>query len=147
MGKAKAKEVSPHRLTNADISNNHSDMEMWLMRADFTGMFSRWVVEQSPYDVPDLHEALVQFNDYITEIMAGETCKLFTYDELKEIISDDAFEKIPAVLALNVAKVTAGAGYRNRHNKPHPDFDFIGLDALARNIFYSIVRSYINWVD
>lgn len=147
MSNAKVKAVSPHRLTNLDISNDYRDVEMWLMRGDFTGMFARWVVEQSPYEVPDFREALTQFNGYITEVMAGETCKLFTYDELSAVISDEQLEKIPAVLALNVAKIGSGPAFVDRHSKPHPDFDFIDLGALARNIFYSMVRSYINWAD
>ncbi len=132
-------------LTNKDISENYRDVEMYLMRKDFTGQFANWVVQQSPYACPDITAALVAFDAYVLEVMAGEEVKKFTYDELNDIITEAAFERIPAVLALNVAKVTSGAGYRNRHNRPQPDYDFIDLGALARNIFYSIVRNHINW--
>jgi len=132
-------------LTNRDISENYRDVEIYLMRKGFTGPFSDWVVQQSPYEVPDITEALSGFNDYVTILMGGETVRKFDYEELSALISEEAFEKIPAVLALNVAKVTSGQGYTNRHDVPHPDYDFIDLGALARNVFYSIVRNHINW--
>lgn len=138
-----------HSLTNADISENYRDVEVWLMRKGFTGPFANWVVQQSPYPCPDITEALVAFDAYVLEVMGGEEVKKFTYDELNLIISEDAFEKIPAVMALNVAKVSSGPGwearYRNDGRRKNPDYDFIGLDALARNIFYDIIRNHINW--
>jgi hypothetical protein len=135
-----------HKLTNLDISEQYRNIEMYMMRKDFTGQFARWVVEQSPYAVPDIGPALSEFDAYIMlEVMGGEEVKKFTYDELNKIISEETFESLPYVLALNTAKVTSGPGYANRHNTPHPDYDFIDLSALARNIFYSIVRHHINW--
>lgn len=139
--------ATAHSLTNADISDNYRHVEVWMMRKDFTGQFARWVVEQSPYEVPDIAEALAAFNGYVTTLMGDEAVRKFDYEELNILISEEAFEKIPAVLALNVAKVTTGPGYANRFNedKTHPDYDFIDLGALARNMFYSIVRHHINW--
>lgn len=135
-----------HSLTNKDISEQYSEAEVWMMRKAFTGTFARWVVEQSPYEVPDITAALKGFNDYITEVMDGEIVKMFTYAELSDIISEEAFEKIPDVLALNVAKISSGAiVWVDRRTKPHPDYDFISLGALARNIFYSIIRHHANW--
>lgn len=136
-----------HRLTNLYISQEYSGEIIYMMRKGFTGQFARWVVEQSPYPCPDITAALVAFDAYVLEVMGGEECKKFTYDELNDIITEAAFERIPAILELNVAKVTTGAGYANRHNISHPDYDFIDLGALARNIFYSIVRAHINWKD
>jgi hypothetical protein len=135
------------RLTNLDISNDYRHVTMWLMRKDFTGMFARWVVEQSPYEVPNIGPALVAYNNYITEVMGGETCKEFSYDELNALITEDVFMGLPQVAVLNEPLVSSGAGYANRHEKPHPDYDFIDLGALARNIFYSMVRSYVNWAE
>ena len=138
-----------HSLTNADISKHYRSVEVHMMRKAFTGPFARWVVEQSPYEVPDITAALKGFNDYVTELMGGEIVKAFSYDELSEAISAEAFEKIPAVLALNVAKISSGRDwecrYRNDNTRQNPDFDFISLGALGRNIFYSIVRTHINW--
>lgn len=134
-----------HSLTNKDIHDQYGGVEVYMMRKGFTGQFANWVVQQSPYEVPDITEALAGFNDYVTTLMGGETVRKFDYEELNILISEEAFEKIPAVLALNVAKVTSGPGYANRFNKGHPDYDFIDLAALARNIFYSIIRNHINW--
>jgi len=116
-----------------------------MMRKGFTGPFASWVVQQSPYEVPDITEALRGFNDYVTELLDGEIVKRFTYDELNVAITEEAFEKIPAVLALNVAKIGSGPVYVSRFTQPNPDCDFIDLGALARNVFYSIMRHHINW--
>lgn len=134
-----------HKLTNADIVENYRHVTIHMMRKGFTAQFARWVVEQSPYEVPVITASLAEFNDYISEVMAGEEVKSFSYDELSDIICAAQLEKIPAVLELNVAKVTTGDGYVDRHTVPHPDYDFIDLGALARNIFFSIVRNHINW--
>jgi len=135
------------RLTNLNISTNYRHIEMYMMRKDFTSMFARWVVAQSPYPCPDITAALVAFDAYVLTVMAGEEVKLFTYDELAAIVHEDVFEKIPEVLALNVPKIGSGPGWQSRYEKPHPDYDFIDLGALARNIFYSMVRSHINWSE
>lgn len=132
-------------LTNAEISENYRHVEIYMMRKNFTGQFARWVVEQSPYQVPFIIPALDGFNNYVTVLMGGEEVRKFDYEELLELISEAAFEGIPAVLALNRAKITAGPGWRNRHKCPAPDYDFIDLGALAQNVFYSIVRHHINW--
>jgi len=130
-----------HNLTNRDISDNYRDVEVYMMRKGFTGPFANWVVQQSPYDVPDITAALAGFNDYVSVLMGDEEVKKFDYEELNMLINEEAFEKIPAVLALNVPKITSGP----RPTMPHPDYDFIDLDALARNVFYDIVRNHINW--
>jgi hypothetical protein len=135
------------RLTNLDISDNHRGVKMCLMRKDFTGQFARWVVEQSPYPCPNITAALVAFDAHVLKIMDGEEVREFSYDEVSDIVSDDVFEKIPAIMALNKAKIGSGPGWQSRYDKPHPDYDFIDLGALARNIFYSIIRHHINWAD
>ena len=50
----------------------------------------------------------------------------FAYEELSEIVNDKVFESIPEILALNEMKP-----------------DFIDLGALARNVFFMILRQYI----
>lgn len=145
--KAQAASIDLGKLTNLDIHNDYQHVEMWLMRKDFTGQFARWVVEQSPYEVPDIGPALLAYANYVSLVFGGESCKMFTYDELAAIVHADEFEKIPEILALNVSKISSGPGYVDRFTVPHPDYDFIDLGALSRNVFYSMVRSYINWMD
>lgn len=72
---------------------------------------------------------------------------MFTYDELAAIIHEDVFESIPDIEALNHPRISSGPGYENRHEVGNPHYDFIDLGALARNIFYSMVRHHINWAD
>ena len=144
----KAKAVSPHRLTNKDISDNYRDVSMYLMRKDFTSQFAKWVIQQSPYEVPEFQDALFAYACYVSlEVFVDESCKEFSYDELSAIVHEDIFETIPEIQVLNVPKITSGPGYNKRHTVPHPDYDFIDLGALARNVFYSMVRSHINWSD
>lgn len=113
------------------------------MRSDFLGAFAYWVVSQSPYDTPDILSPLQAFGAYVSERVADGLPKKFTYDELSDFISEKVFESIPEIEALNHPKVSSGAGYENRHTKMHPDYDFIDLGALARNMFYMILRQSI----
>lgn len=131
------------KLTNRDISENHRDGEYWFMRGDFLGAFAYWVVKQSPYGTPDITAALTAFGKYVSERVKLGMPEQFTYDELSDFISEKIFESIPEIEALNHPKVSSGAGYENRHRKMHPDYDFIDLGALARNVFYMILRESI----
>ncbi len=141
-----------HSLTNLDISENYCDVELILCRKDFLGPFANWVVRQSPYDVPDIAAALVAFDGFIREVMdftlAGDSFKRFTYAELSDLLTEQTLEKIPAILALNVAKKgKADVVFVTRYSQPHPDYDFIDLGALARNVFYDIIRNHVNWAE
>jgi len=131
------------KLTNRDISENHRDGEYWFMRSNLLGAFAYWVVAQSPYDAPDISLALTAFGEYVSERVADGMPEKFTYDELSDFISDKVFESIPEIEALNHPRVSSGPGYENRHQKMHPDYDFIDLGALARNVFYMILRESI----
>lgn len=132
------------RLTNLDISTHHRNKSYWLMRSDFLGAFAYWAVAQSPYDTPDINKALCAFGEYVgNTIPAGEPVE-FTYDELDRFISEDAFGAIPEVEKLNHRKNGRdGMGFCSRYGQPSPDDDFIDLGALARNVFYMILRESI----
>ena len=131
------------RLTNLDISTHYRDREYCFMRSDFLGAFAYWVVAQSPYDTPDISDALNAFSEYVCRKIDNGMPEKFTYDELNEFLSDDIFESIPEIEKLNHPNISEGAGYNNSHNKPHPDYDFIDLGALSRNIFYMLLRESI----
>lgn len=109
------------------------------------GKFAEWVVRQSPYDAPDISNALNGFNEYISKIFPdSESVHTFSYDELSSFISEEEFKKVPQILELNNRKNGRdGMGFCDRYCKPHPDDDFIDLGALARNIFYSLCREEI----
>ena len=136
------------RLTNFDISEQHKDRTYWLMKSNVLGAFAYWVTAQSPYYAPDITPALVAFDKYLSKVFIAENFhkelpREFTYHELGELIHENVFEKIQEIEILNHPKVSVGVEYANRHNVYHPDFDFIDLGALARNIFYMILREQI----
>ena len=131
------------KLTNLDISTHYKDREYWFMRSDFMGAFAYWVVVQSPYDAPYFTQALKAFEKYVSNHIADGMPKQFTYTELSEFINEDIFETIPEINLLNRPLISSGQDYDNRYTEPHPNFDFIDLGALARNVFYMILRENI----
>ena len=132
------------RLTNLDIVTRYREKEFWFMLSDFVGAFAYWATTQSPYKILDI-AALKAFKEYILELYPkiNEMPEMFTYKELSKIITEDVFEGIPEIELLNNPKVSSGEGYSKRHTTWHPDYDFIDLGALARNIFYMMCREYI----
>ena len=122
------RDMNRHELTNRDISEKYRAIEMWLLPSDFLGAFAYWVTAQNPNKaVLEVKPSLVAFKDHILSAFKNNLLpEKFTYDRLQEYINDKAFERIPAILALNEMKP-----------------DYIGLGALARNVFYMILREHI----
>ena len=131
------------KLTNLDISTHYRDREYWLMKSDFMGAFAYWVVVQSPYPCPDISSPLSAFYGYLAFRFRKNLPVQFTYDELNGFINEEAFASMPAIMALNVPKISSGEGYDNRHAVFSPDYDFIDLGALASNVFYMLMRKQI----
>ncbi len=134
------------KLTNRDISTNYREGEYWFMRSNFMGAFAYWVVSQSPYHAPDISAALTAFGEYVDDRVKKGMPEKFTYDELSSFISEEKLEAIPEIEALNHPKISTEAGYMNRHKRTgrmDPDYDFIGLSALARNVFFMLLRESI----
>lgn len=132
------------KLTNLSISTHYKDREFWFMRSDCLGAFAYWVVAQSPYDAPDITPALEAFSGYVGGKIANDIPVKFTYSELKDFINEDVFESIPEIEKLNHRKNGRdGMGFCSRYDKPAPDDDFIDLGALARNVFYMLLRQSI----
>ena len=116
------------QLTNRYISINYSDIELYVLPSDFLGAFAYWVVAQNPNDnLIDINPSLLAFKEYVfSQFVNPSIPEKFTFKLLQDIISEDVFEKIPAILDLNKLKP-----------------DFIDLSALARNVFYMILREHI----
>jgi len=134
------------RLTNLDISTHYRDVEFYFMKSDFLGAFAYWTVAQSPYDTPDITNALRAFDGYISVfIFKNEECIQMRYDKLSRLINEDVFGTIPEIEKLNHAKFDSGHTFMttSRYHQPKPDYDFIDLGALARNIKYMLMREYI----
>jgi hypothetical protein len=137
------------KLTNLDISQKYRDFDYYLMKKDFTAALAFWLVNQSPYDSPDITKAVEAFGKFVDVFIFGEDNphlpKKFTYEELRTKVSEDAFVTIPEIEIFNHSKIDDGAEFVfvTRFSQPDPDYDFIDLGALARNVFYTILRNYI----
>lgn len=134
------------RLTNLDISTHYSDGEYWFMKSDFLGALAYCVVVQSPYDTPDIAGALKSFDEYLgAKFTKSDRPEKFTYTELQSFINEDVFESIPEIEKLNHRKNGNNNkyGFCSRYDQPDPDDDFIDLGALARNVFYMLLREQI----
>lgn len=116
------------RLTNRDISEYYRDIEVYLFPSDFMSAFGYWVIKQNPNkELIDLKPSLMALQRFLSHMFIKKGIpEKFKYDELREIISEKTFETIPEILILNTMKP-----------------DFIDLGALARNIFYMILREHI----
>ena len=75
----------------------------------------------------NLMPSLIAFREHVNKFFNNpENPEKFTYERLEEVTNEKALESIKPILALN-------------NLKP----DFISLGALARNIFYKILREHI----
>ena len=116
------------KLTNRDIAAHYRDGEYYFFPKDFLSALSYWIVAQNPNrQLIDVNPALLAFQDYIApKFKYVRIPEQFTYDQLSEIVSGDVFEKIPAIMELNTMEP-----------------DFIDLGALARNVFFMMLREQI----
>jgi len=137
-------------LTNLDIKTHYRDKTFWLSKSGFMGAFAYWVVSQSPYDVPvmKLMPALIRFSDYVSISVfnsSKDMPKEFTFDELSKLINEKAFESIPEIEKLNHAVIEQPEFIASSscYHKTKPDYDYIDLGALARNVFYMLLRESI----
>ena len=134
------------KLTNLDISTHYRDREYYFFKSDFLGAFAYWAIKQSPYDIPEIIPALKAFGMYIEEhIDNGNLPEKFNYNQLSGLLTEDRFVSIPEIEKLNHPKIDRGQKFNfcSRDSKPMPDYDFIDLGALARNIFYTMLRESI----
>lgn len=133
------------RLTNLDISTHYSDRKIYLCRSDLISAFAYWAHYQSPYDTPDLREAIKAFAEYISPHFEKIDFVEFGWEGLRRLLEDKEFEKIEPIRKLNdrANGREGGMSICTRFDKPHPDDDFIDLGALAHNIFYMVFRQEI----
>lgn len=135
-----------HRLTNLDISTNFQGEKFCFTRKDFTAALTYWLIKQSPYLLPHSLEAAVTAFDAFLGTRFGDDAVLeITYKDLNDLISSDTFEGIPAIEILNHSRSGAGGNivFVSHFESPEADDDFIDLGALARNVFYMMLREDI----
>lgn len=128
--------------------------ELWVFQNDIMGEFAKWAVHLSPYDFPkDLEAVLHDFahlmkGDWPTvedperDVVAvcGPMIRFKDWQSLERYIRGKLVS-IPQFCDWNRPK----SGHMqnvavSRWGKPHPDHDFIDLDALIRNVSMGIAR-------
>ena len=135
-----------HKLTNRDIKEQYSNAEFYLMKPELLGTFASWLIQQSPYDTPNITKAVKAYNKFLLfKFDTEDKVMKFTYEQLSKYISSDVFESIPGIEKFNNPKIDNGQQVAtcSRFHKTKADYDFVDLGALSRNIFYTICRNHI----
>jgi len=126
--------------------------EMLLSLKDITGSTAMWAIKQSPYPKPDnLEEALKYLRGYINSRL--EFCELgfvsITIEDLRKFLIK-AYEETPEIAAWNEPKIETDnifQGSSNRYHTTKPDYDFIDLHAMARNVAHACGMEYFYWKE
>jgi len=127
---------------------------------DILAAFAFWGIRQSPYHRPDdLELILDRMKELIEEDFASEKAG-FKEMTMKEIqtYSRELIEKIPELKNWNLSRFeknqgvkvddpSRGFGMTCGLEEPKPDYDFIGLDALARNVSHIIFLENYTGID
>ncbi len=111
----------------------------WISRSEVLGQLAHWGVRQSPYTMPEnLAQALTEFDAvFHVDSPDGEYLET-TCDDLRQDVRS-AFERCPQILAWSEPKKgNHTVAFCSRFDQPDPDYDFIDLNALARNVAHSI---------
>ena len=120
-----------YKLTNQDISANFGDIKMHLMLNDFRGAMAYWLASQqiNTSIKIGIDKPLNAFTKYMQQkYFKTESSVIdFTYEKLKNLVSEDVFIAIPELMELNEIEGK----------------DFYDLGALSRNVFYMILREQI----
>ena len=120
-----------YKLTNQDISANFGDIKMHLMLNDFRGAMAYWLASQqiNTSIKIGIDKPLNAFTKYMQQkyFKTESSVIVFTYEKLKNLVSEDVFIAIPELMELNEIEGK----------------DFYDLGALSRNVFYMILREQI----
>ena len=120
-----------YKLTNQDISANFRDIKMHLMLNDFRGAMAYWLASQqiNTSIKIGIDKPLNAFTKYMQQkyFKTESSVIVFTYEKLKNLVSEDVFIAIPELMELNEIEGK----------------DFYDLGALSRNVFYMILREKI----
>ena len=120
-----------YELTNQDISANFGDIKMHLMLNDFRGAMAYWLASQqiNTSIKIGIDKPLNAFTKYMQQkyFKTESSVIYFTYEKLKNLVSEDVFIAIPELMELNEIEGK----------------DFYDLGALSRNVFYMILREQI----
>lgn len=104
------------------------------------GHFAMWAVRQSPYLLPEsLEDGIKEFNECFVfkKKIGNDEFTETTYRDFKEKITD-TISNSDKISSWNIAKMGRGPVVVSCYSYPKADYDFIDLDALARNIAQSV---------
>lgn len=119
--------ISKHKLCNREISETYRDFEFYLFPSDFISALAYYVVSQNNNKELIIEAPVNAYYEFIKKEWPNEKIpERFSYQRISNLTSDDVFESIPEIMALNEMKP-----------------DFIDLGALSRNVFYMICRQQI----
>ncbi len=107
---------------------------------DIVGVMAMWAVRQSPYAVPaNLEDALKELTEALKPTWKGDQLHEMHGNELRDLIAE-AVKECPSIEAWNVPEKGDGRGFVTRFGGPEPDYDFIDIDALIRNVTHSLIE-------
>lgn len=114
--------------------------EILVTRNDVAGALAKWAVQQSPYIVPErLGEAVTEFVEQWPHEDYARLSASALHAEIYAII-----ERCPLVKAWNEPKLKGAinpdydCAFVSRYDSIKPDYDFIDLHALTRNVAHEI---------
>ena len=94
-----------YELTNRDISANFGDIKMHLMLNDFRGAMAYWLASQqiNTSIKIGIDKPLNAFTKYMQQkyFKTESSVIEFTYEQLKNLVSEDVFIAIPELMELN----------------------------------------------
>jgi hypothetical protein len=116
------------KLTNQMVSEQYKNIQFFLMPSDFKGALAYYIAVQNPNAILENNEALIAYMDflYFVHFKNPKEPIKFTCEKLRNIVNEDIFCAIPEVRDLNEMRP-----------------DFIDLGALARNVYYMIIKQVI----
>jgi hypothetical protein len=114
-------------------------------KKDITSGVAKWGIKQSPYNRPEKLEVVIDKLDSLIDPLFekdpyGKWLKL-TYEEIKEFVFKYT-TAIPEFVEWNNPRIDAGEGFiasSSRYHTTKPDYDYIDLHALARNVANDIL--------
>ena len=135
------------KLTNLMVAEHFQHIEFYIFKKEILAEFLYWATLQSPYTLPYLTLKSRALNEYLEPHFDDndDIPQKFTYEKLNDLISRSALLSIPHIRKLNEPRISSGTEYENRYEteSKNPDFDFISIGALSRNMFFSIIKRHI----
>lgn len=114
-------------LTNMALSEKYSTTEFGLFPSDFLAAFAYWVTAQNTNGTFIVNKPLEAYSKFVMPFFENPKIPTkFTFQQVSGMIHDTVFENIPEILELNEMEP-----------------DFIDLEALARNVFFMVIRAQV----